>query len=140
MHKAHRVALPLVCSKAPGETTENQLLIACSLRKLMKEKGQQLGEEELEMIFSSSLECLNNLQSPANEELGKVMEVAIRIHPNNRKLIRRLEETALELGKPSQPIISKVTSGRLISMLAVYLGRTIKGEMIDIVKRVLSDN
>lgn len=116
------------------------MLIACSLRKLMKEKGQQLGEEELEMIFSSSLECLNNLQSPANEELGKVMEIAIRIHPNNRKLIRRLEETALELGKPSQPIISKVTSGRLISMLAVYLGRTIKGEMIDIVKRVLSDN
>ena len=44
------------------------------------------------------------------------------------------------MGKPSQPIISKVTSGRLISRLAIYLGRTLKGEMIDIVKRVLSDN
>lgn len=47
---------------------------------------------------------------------------------------------SIELGKPSQPIISKVTSGQLISRLAMYLGQTLKGEMIDIVKRVLSDN
>ena len=51
-----------------------------------------------------------------------------------------MEDTALELGKPSQPLISKVTSGRLISMLAMYMGRTLKGEMIDIVKRVLADS
>jgi hypothetical protein len=44
------------------------------------------------------------------------------------------------LGRPPQPIISKVTSCRLISLLALYLNRTLKGEMIDILKRVLSDN
>jgi len=47
---------------------------------------------------------------------------------------------ALDLGKPTQPIISKVTSARLISILAKYMGRMIKGEMIDILKRVLGDS
>jgi hypothetical protein len=62
------------------------------------------------------------------------------MHPDNRKLIKRLEEAALELGRPNQPIISKVTSGRLISILAKYMGRMIKGEMIDILKRILADS
>lgn len=54
--------------------------------------------------------------------------------------MRRLEEVALDLGKPSQPIISKVTAGRLIAVLAKYQGRTVKGEMVDILKRVLADS
>ena len=80
------------------------------------------------------------MHSLANDDLGKVIEATVAVHPQNRKLIKKLEETALELGKPTQPIISKVTSGRLISMLAIYLGRTLKGEMIDIVKRILLEN
>lgn len=47
---------------------------------------------------------------------------------------------ALDLGKPTQPIISKVTSGRLISILAKYTRRNIKGEMVDILKRILADS
>jgi hypothetical protein len=70
----------------------------------------------------------------------EVVEQIFNIHKENKKLIKRLEEIILELGKPSQPIISKVTSGRLISILAKYIGRMIKGEMIDILKRILSDN
>jgi hypothetical protein len=69
-----------------------------------------------------------------------VLEKTIKTHPDNRKLIKRLEEVVLDLGKPSQPIISKVTSGRLISILAKYMGRMIKGEMIDILKRILANN
>lgn len=70
---------------------------------------------------------MNNLHSPANDDMGAVLEATIKNHPDNRKLIKRLEETALELGRPNQPIISKVTSGRLISILAKYMGRMIKG-------------
>lgn len=47
---------------------------------------------------------------------------------------------ALDLGRPAQPIISKVTAGRLIAVLAKYQGRTVKGEMVDILKRVLADS
>lgn len=68
------------------------------------------------------------------------MEAAIRAHSDNGKLVRRLEEVAVELGRPAQPIISKVTSARLISILAKYLGRMVKGEMIDVLKRVVGDN
>jgi len=50
-----------------------------------------------------------------------------------------MEDVALELGKPAQPIISKVTSGRIISIFTAYSRRSIKGEMIDILKRILAD-
>lgn len=83
---------------------------------------------------------MNNLHSLANEHMTLVLEKTIKTHPDNRKLIKRLEEVVLDLGKPSQPIISKVTSGRLISILAKYMGRMIKGEMIDILKRILANN
>jgi hypothetical protein len=64
----------------------------------------------------------------------------VKAHPDNRRLVRRLEEVALDLGRPVQPIISKVTAGRLIAVLAKYQGRTVKGEMVDILKRVLADS
>lgn len=64
----------------------------------------------------------------------------MKAHPDNRRLVKRLEEAALELGRPTQPIISKVTAGRLIAVLAKYQGRTVKGEMVDILKRVLGDS
>lgn len=129
-----------MCPKAATEEPQNQIVIASSIQQLIREKSRELTASELELIFNTSLECLNNLQSPANEENLKVIEAAIGAHPQHRNLIKKLEETALELGKNNQPIISKVTSGRIISMLAIYLGRTIKGEMIDIVKRILLDN
>jgi len=43
------------------------------------------------------------------------------------------------MGKQSEPIISKVIAGRLIPVLAKYSGRSIKGEMIDIIKRIIGD-
>lgn len=64
----------------------------------------------------------------------------MRAHPDNRKLVKRLEEAAIELGRPAQPIISKVTAGRLIAVLAKYQGRTVKGELVDILKRVAGDS
>jgi diphthamide synthase subunit DPH2 len=42
------------------------------------------------------------------------------------------------MGKPSEPIISKVIAGRLIAVVVKYLGRSIKGEMIDIIKRIIT--
>jgi hypothetical protein len=72
--------------------------------------------------------------------MGSVLELSIKLHPASHKLLKRLEEVALDLGKPTQPIISKVTSGRLISILAKYTRRNIKGEMVDILKRILADS
>jgi hypothetical protein len=37
------------------------------------------------------LECLNNLHSPANEAIGQVLEGTVKAHPDNRRLVRRLE-------------------------------------------------
>lgn len=44
------------------------------------------------------------------------------------------------MGKQSQPIISKIVSGRLIPIFVKYTGHVIRGEMIDIIKRIISDN
>jgi hypothetical protein len=71
----------VVCSKAAAEDAQNQILIAISLRQLMQEKTQQLSPDDIELVFNTSLDCLNNLHSPANEQMGKVLESAIRIHP-----------------------------------------------------------
>ena len=69
-----------------------------------------------------------------------VLEATLRGHPERRKLVKRLEDVVRDLGKPTQPIISKVTSARLISVLARYTNRMVKGDMIDILKRVLGHN
>jgi len=50
-----------------------------------------------------------------------------------------LETEILELGKVSQPTISKVTSGRLITVVSKFVNNNINGKMIDIVKRILAD-
>ena len=41
------------------------------------------------MIFNVCLECLNNLHSAANEDMGKVLEAVIKAYPSNRKLIKK---------------------------------------------------
>lgn len=42
------------------------------------------------------------------------------------------------MGKPTEPIISKVIAGRLVSIIVKYMGRSIKGEMIDIIKKIIT--
>jgi hypothetical protein len=71
--------------------------------------------------------------------MAYLIDLIIKIYPDSNKILKRMEDAALELGKPSQPIISKVTSGRIISIFAAYSRRSIKGEMIDILKRILAD-
>lgn len=44
----------------------------------------------------------------------------------------------LELGKPNQPIVSKVTAGRIISIIFHECSKKIKVAMMDILKSVLS--
>jgi hypothetical protein len=44
------------------------------------------------------------------------------------------------MGKQSEPIVSKVISGRLIPIFCKYNGRLIRGEMIDIIKRIIGDS
>ena len=44
------------------------------------------------------------------------------------------------MGKPSEPIISKVIAGRIVPLLSKYSGRTLKSELIDIIKRIISDS
>ena len=39
------------------------------------------------------------------------------------------------MGKQTEPIVSRVIAGRLIPILCKYNGRSIKGEMIDIIKK-----
>jgi hypothetical protein len=73
MHNAHKVALAFVCSKAPTEETENQILIANSLKTLLESRHVQIPPEDIERIFETCLECLNNLHSPSNEEMGIVL-------------------------------------------------------------------
>lgn len=95
--------------------------------------------EELELIFETCLECLNNIQSASNEEIKSLLELIIKIHPKSNNLLKRMEDVALDLGKAAQPIISRVTSGRIISILTAYSPSSIRGEMIDILKRILAD-
>jgi hypothetical protein len=42
MHRAHKVTLGFVCSKAPVEETDNQILIASSLKMLLEDVNTQL--------------------------------------------------------------------------------------------------
>lgn len=42
MHVAHRVTLQFVCSKAPAEDMENQIIIAKSLKTLLEENHRDL--------------------------------------------------------------------------------------------------
>lgn len=45
MHQAHKVTLNFVCTKAPIEETDNQILIASSLRVLLEDVNTQLINE-----------------------------------------------------------------------------------------------
>lgn len=44
------------------------------------------------------------------------------------------------MGKQSEPIVSKVIAGRLVPILCKYNGRSIRGELIDIIKRIIGDS
>lgn len=44
------------------------------------------------------------------------------------------------MGKPTEPIISKVIAGRLVSVVVKHIGRSIKGEMIDIIKKIINSS
>lgn len=44
------------------------------------------------------------------------------------------------MGKLSEPIISKVIAGRLVPILCKYSGRTLKSELMDIIKRIIADS
>ena len=90
-------------------------------------QAANLTSKELELMFETSLECLNNLQSTANEEFCAVMEVVLRNSIDRMALLKRMEARALELGKISQPIISKVGAARMVCLLAKYGNRTLKG-------------
>ena len=46
----------------------------------------------------------------------------------------------MEMGKPTEPIISKVIAGRLVSVVVKHIGRSIKGEMIDIIKKIINSS
>ena len=92
----------------------------------------------MSLIFDTCLECLNNLQSISNEEMISVMELIIKKYINYKELFKRMEDKALELGKATQPILSRITSCRIISVLSKYMNRALKSEMVDIVKRLSS--
>ena len=47
----------------------------------MKDKGSELNVEELWIIFDCCLDGLNNLHSPINDELVKLIEKVIEVHP-----------------------------------------------------------
>ena len=130
MHRAFKVTLGFVCENAPQLEPEHQQLIASSFRKLLELQAANLTSKELELMFVSSLECLNNLQSSANDEFGTVMEAVLRNSIDRVGLLRRMESRALELGKASQPIISKVGAARMVCLPSKYGNRTLKGEMV----------
>jgi hypothetical protein len=44
------------------------------------------------------------------------------------------------MGKQNEPIVSRVIAGRMIPILCKYNGRSIKGEMIDIIKKIINDS
>lgn len=73
------------------------------------------------------LDCLNNWNCALNERLINLAEKIIELYPHPNHLVKKLEKTALELGKNNQPIISRVIAGRLISILPRYMGGMIKG-------------
>jgi hypothetical protein len=70
----------------------------------------------------------------------RVLEIIIRKYINYKELFKRMEEKALELGRATQPIISRITACRIISVLSKYMNRTLKAEMVDIVKRLCNEN
>lgn len=44
------------------------------------------------------------------------------------------------MGKPTEPIISKVMAGMIVPILAKYRERSLKGELMDIIKRIIADS
>lgn len=69
---------------------------------------------------------MNSLQFTANEELVSIMEIILKTHNDKIKLIRRLENVALELGKAGQPSMSKITASRLVTILVGLNGCALK--------------
>jgi hypothetical protein len=73
MHLAPKLTLAFVCTKAPTEEPDNQVIIAEALRTMLRTRAAELSAEEVERVFEACLECLNNLHSPANEAVGEVL-------------------------------------------------------------------
>jgi len=69
-----------------------------------------------------------------------LLQIILKSHSDKNKLIRRLENLALDLGKASQPSMSKITASRLVTILVGFNGCALKNELFDILKRVLADS
>lgn len=46
-------------------------------------------------MFETCLECLNNLQSAANDDMAALMDFIIKIYPDSNKLLKKMEDAAL---------------------------------------------
>lgn len=55
-------------------------------------------------------------------------------------MMQIMERNIYELGKNTQPIVSKVIAGRLVTIFSKENNGVIKGEMIDIIKRIIMDS
>jgi hypothetical protein len=93
----------------------------------------------LSLIFDTCLECLNNLQAPSNEPMGRVVAAVLSKHVGAKELLRRMEEKAAELGRSSQPLLSRIAACRLISLLAPYSNRALRAELVDVLKRLAGE-
>lgn len=70
----------------------------------------------------------------------EAVDTIVEMSDDKSDLLRALEKTVLEMGRQSEPIVSKVIAGRLVPILCKFNGRSIRGELIDIIKRIITDS
>lgn len=109
------------------------------MESLKKLSATKLETKQLNAIFECTIKALRNWTTIANQHLIEAVDTIVEMSPDKLELLKSLEKTVLEMGRQSEPIVSKVIAGRLIPILCRYNGRSIKGEMIDIIKRIIGD-
>lgn len=130
--------LPYVLNLLPSETSDNQIIAAESLAELVEAQRNCLAPDELSRIFQTCVKCMYLWNWTVNEKCVRVIEIILRVDPNRRSLVEELEKIVVELGKANQPIVSKVTAGRIISVIFQDCTRKLKASMMDILKSILA--
>lgn len=130
--------LPYVLNLLPSETSDNQIIAAESLLELLESQRGALTPEDLSRVFQTMVKCMYLWNWTVNEKCVRVIEQLLKMDPNRRALVDELEKIVVELGKANQPIVSKVTAGRIISIIFQDCTKKVKASMMDILKSILA--
>lgn len=103
-------------------------------------KISQFKSEDLVLVFNSLLKALRNWTTINSQHLIEGIEFIVEAASYKTEFLQILEKEALDMGKQTEPIISKVMAGRMIPILCKYNAGFLKAELMDIIKRILTDS